>query len=183
MVAAALALTHYWTLFLLAVVGTGLLVGSVRGPARRACRRCTAGLVAGGVLFLPWLPVFLFQSANTGTPWARPPQWTQLVRTFEGWSGPGLPGALLGLSLLALVLAAPFLRPGPDGGLVLRGPASTMPLLLSGTAVATLALGLAVTRLQSSGYALRYSAVALVPALLAAAVALQALPRGPGPPS
>ena len=48
-------------------------------------------------------------------------------------------------------------------------------LLLTATAVGTLALGLAVTKLQSSGYALRYSAVAVVPALLSAAVALQAL--------
>lgn len=174
-VAAALALTHYWALFLLAVVGAGLLAGALVGPAPRACRRCVAGLLAGGLLFLPWLPVFLFQSANTGTPWARPPQWTALVRTFEGWSGPGLPGALLGLALLALVLAAPLLHPGPDGGLVLGAPVSRTALALSATALGTLALGVAVTKLQASGYALRYSAVVVVPALLAAAVALQAL--------
>ena len=181
--AAALALTHYWALFLLLVVGAGLLVGSFAGSLRPACRRCVVGLLGGGLLFLPWLPVFLFQVANTGTPWASPPKWTALVRATEGWSGAGLPGAVLGLALLALVLAAPFLHPGEadrlhpgaDGGLALRLPVHRTALLLSATAGATLALGLAVTKLQASGYALRYSAVAVVPALLAASVGLQAL--------
>jgi hypothetical protein len=29
-------------------------------------------MVAGGLLFLPWLPTFLQQLATTGTPWSEP---------------------------------------------------------------------------------------------------------------
>ncbi|MCW2777885.1 MAG: hypothetical protein JWN17_1610 [Frankiales bacterium] len=174
--AALLALTHYWALFLLAVVGAGLAVAAVGSRAAPAARRCLLALAGGGVLFLPWLPTFLFQTAHTGTPWARPPAWTELVSTWQGWSGPGLPGAVLGVLLLVLVVAAPFVRPGRDGGVLLRAPARRLPLVLAGTALATLGLGLGVTVVQSSGYALRYSAVALVPALLAAAVAVQGVP-------
>ncbi len=179
-VAALLALTHYWSLFLLAVVGVGLLWAAVRGPRREAARRCLLALGVAGLLFLPWLPSFLFQAAHTGTPWARPPSFAVLVTTWTRWSGTGLPGQLLGVLLLVLTATAPFVRPGrsADGayGVLLRLPAQRLPLLLSGTAAGTLLLGTAVTVLQSSGYALRYSAVALVPALLAAAVGLQALP-------
>ncbi|MCW2607008.1 MAG: hypothetical protein JWO60_1701 [Frankiales bacterium] len=173
---ALLGLTHYWALFLLAVVGAGLLVAARRGPRRYPARRCALALLAGGLLFLPWLPVFLFQAAHTGAPWAVPPDLGDVVLTWFDWSGPGLSGAVLGLLLLGLALAGPFLRPAPGGGLLLRRPARRIVLVLSAVAFGTLALGVGVAVVQSSGYALRYSAVALVPALLAAAVAAQGLP-------
>ena len=44
--------------------------GATSRPAGRP-RRAIGSIVAGGVLFLPWLPVFLDQLAHTGTPWAR----------------------------------------------------------------------------------------------------------------
>jgi mannosyltransferase len=176
-----LALTHYWTLFLLAVVGAGLAVAAVRGRERRTAQRCLAALVAGGVLFLPWLPSFLYQSAHTGAPWSKPPGAALVLTTWQQWGGTGLPAAALGLLLLLLALAAPFARRwrGADGreGVVLRLPVRRTGALLVGTALATLLLGLLVTIVQSSGYALRYSAVALPPALLAATLGAQALPR------
>jgi hypothetical protein len=178
-VAAALALTHYWALFLLAVVGAGLLSGRSPGPPARAadgaspaCSRaaCSSALAAG-------LPVPVREHRHAVGP---APRWVQLLRTFEGWSGPGLPGALLGLALLVLVLAAPFLRPGPDGGWCCarrrRAPPSRCPARPSGPSPSA-GRDAGCSR---PGYAVRYSAVALVPALLAVAVALQApAPRAP----
>ncbi len=173
---ALLALTHYWALFLLAVVGVGLLVAGRQGPRQYPARRCAVALLGGGVLFFPWLPTFLFQTAHTGAPWSAAPDLADLALTWFDWSGDGAPSALLGLVLLALALAGPFLRPAPGGGLLLRRPARRIMVVLSSVAFGTLGLGLSVAALQSSGYAVRYSAVALVPALLAAAVAVQGLP-------
>lgn len=176
-----LALTHYWSLFLLAVVGAGLAVAAVRGRDRQVAQRVLLALVAGGVLFLPWLPSFLYQSARTGAPWSKPPGAALALTTWQQWGGTGLPAAALGLLLVLLALGAPFARRwrGADGrqGVVLRLPARRTPALLTGTVFATLLLGLLVTIVQSSGYALRYSAVALPPALLAASLGAQALPR------
>ena len=45
------------------------------GPRARDPLRGRPGahrLVAGGVLFLPWVPTLLYQSAHTGTPWSGP---------------------------------------------------------------------------------------------------------------
>jgi hypothetical protein len=56
---------NYGALFLLAAVGLLHLPGLVR--RRRAAVRVGAGLVLGGVIFLPWLPTFLFRAAHTGT--------------------------------------------------------------------------------------------------------------------
>jgi hypothetical protein len=41
----------------------------VDSAARRGAQFAVGALVTGGVLFLPWVPSLLFQSANTGTPW------------------------------------------------------------------------------------------------------------------
>jgi hypothetical protein len=181
LVSGLLALTHYWTLFLLAVVGAGLAVAALRGRERRSAQRCLAALVAGGVLFLPWLPSFLFQSAHTGAPWSKPPGAALVLTTWQQWGGTGLPAAAYGLLLVLLALGAAFARRWRSGagraGVVLRLPVRRTGALLVGTAFATLLLGLLVTIVQGSGYALRYSAVALPPALLAAALGAQALPR------
>src|SRR3954447_19043160 len=65
-----LALTHYWSLYLLAALGVMLLVKWRRGDP--AALRVAIALVAGGVLFVPWLPSFLYQAKHTGTPWGKP---------------------------------------------------------------------------------------------------------------
>jgi mannosyltransferase len=84
-VGAALALTHYWALFLLAAVGLVHLPGVVRRhlPALRV----TAGLLAAGLLFSPWVPTLLFQAVHTGAPWADPVTPVDLLRTARFWGG------------------------------------------------------------------------------------------------
>ena len=72
LVAAALLWTHYWSMWVLGVVGLLAVWQSWRSPEpdRRVGARWLVGaLVAGGVLFLPWVPTLLFQAERTGTPW------------------------------------------------------------------------------------------------------------------
>ena len=72
LVTAALLWSHYWSMWLLAGLGLLTLWRAVkeRDPQRRTGARVLVGaLVAGGLLFLPWVPTLLYQSANTGTPW------------------------------------------------------------------------------------------------------------------
>ena len=68
----ALLYTQYWSLYLIAVVGLGLLWQAWKGPdpeSRRAARGLVVAFVAGGIVFLPWVPNMLYQQEHTGTPW------------------------------------------------------------------------------------------------------------------
>ena len=174
-VAGLLLLTHYWALYLLAVVGALLLVLALRG--RRPALRLAVALAGGGVLFLPWLPSFLFQARHTGTPWARPPKPVALIDTLDTWTGGRtLAGGVLGVLLVLLVVLALLGRRSEDGVLLTRrvDPVAGV-LALAG--IGTLLLGIALARITSAGYAPRYSSVALVPFLLAAGLGVSVLPR------
>lgn len=75
LLAGSLLYTQYWSMYLLAVVGVGVLWWAWKAPDpadRQAARSVAVALVAGGLTFLPWVPTFLYQSANTGTPWGDP---------------------------------------------------------------------------------------------------------------
>jgi mannosyltransferase len=76
---AAIALmlyTHNWALFFIAATLTGVavLARQAEGEDRRALLK-DALLAYGGalVVFLPWLPNFIFQARHTGAPWSTPP--------------------------------------------------------------------------------------------------------------
>ncbi|WP_188939606.1 glycosyltransferase family 39 protein [Nakamurella endophytica] len=184
-----LALTHYWALFLLAAWSGWLVCRAVRGPDRPVARRLLAAEVAGGVLFLPWLPGFLFQARHTGTPWAEPPGPGTVPDTVLAWAGspawPAVPVAVLLVVAAVLALWPPArdgrtaasgrvarLRRRLDGLLGRRTCAA--PVLLVGAAGGLL-IGLAVSRVLHSGFAPRYSTAALAPALLLAAVGVARL--------
>jgi mannosyltransferase len=67
--------THYWSFYLIAIVGALLIWQAWRGAdaaQRHAARAVLVALVAGFITFLPWIPTFLYQSAHTGTPWGDP---------------------------------------------------------------------------------------------------------------
>ncbi len=174
---AALALTHYWSLFLIAVVAGGLLGHAWRG--RRATpARAVAWMAAGGLLFLPWLPSFLFQLAHTGTPWGLPAGFTAVLSTVVEWSGGvGTAARVLAVVLLLLagVGAAATAVSGSRLELDLRGrpPGRWLALVV----LATLLLGLVVGRLTGAAFAPRYTAVALPLFVLLAALGVARLPR------
>jgi hypothetical protein len=114
--AAALALTQYWDLYLLAVVFVGLAWRSWRAPpgrARSAVRRVTIALVVGSAAFLIWAPVFLDQVRHTGTPWgdAQFP-WVAFARAIFDFGGTDENGEsfVLLLAVILLPLLAIFGR-------------------------------------------------------------------------
>src|SRR5439155_653510 len=74
LISGLLMLTHYWSLYLLLAVGAGFVAMSALGrPERRTSYRLVLlGIAGGGILFAPWLPVFVYQLKHTGTPWAQP---------------------------------------------------------------------------------------------------------------
>ena len=77
-VAEALMLyTHAWGMFF----GAGAVIALIAVwracpvPERRALvRDGVMAFVGAGVLFLPWVPNFLYQASHTGAPWAPPPR-------------------------------------------------------------------------------------------------------------
>jgi hypothetical protein len=112
LVAAALLYTHYWSMWLLAVTGLVLVWRAWRHPGpelRRPALQTLGALVVGGVLFLPWLPSMLYQSAHTGTPWATPSRPTTAaaftLQDFGSglYSDAGLLAVLLGVLMLLAV--------------------------------------------------------------------------------
>ena len=110
-----LLLTHYWSFYLLAA--TLLLVGwlAVWGPpattgSHRA--RLLAAVAAAGLLFLPWLPVFLDQVDTTGTPWGLPAP-PRPGRRQPAWSGAVSPArrSCFGVALAVLAVLGLMARP------------------------------------------------------------------------
>jgi mannosyltransferase len=181
--AGLLALTHYWSLYLLAATGGLLLLRAVRGDGDRDSVRCLAALLCGGALFIPWLPAFLYQLRHTGTPWAPAPDLGAVLDTVRGWAGGRTASAgVLFVVLLALLLLGVLGRPweGEHGhkGVVLHLPADRAAGYLLAVSAGTLTLGIGAGALLSMGYAPRYSSVALAPALLLAALGSRVLPTG-----
>ena len=181
-VSAALALTHYWSLFLLAVVGGGLLAFAWQArwgaPARAA-----GWMAAGGVFFLPWLPSFLYQLAHTGTPWASPTGWSAALQsTVVVWAGGGGRTTALVLAAVLLLLAGIGVTAVSASGsrveLDLRGrpPGRALAVVVG----ATLVLALVVGRFTGAAFEARYTSVVLPLFLLLAAVGVARLPRAFG---
>ncbi|OAA28530.1 Dolichyl-phosphate-mannose-protein mannosyltransferase [Frankia sp. EI5c] len=125
------------------------------------------GLVAGGLVFSPWLPNFLSQLAHTGTPWGEPATFAAVTHAYGQWAGgPTTLGRLLLFLVTGLVAAGIAGR--PLGGrfmlLDLRGlePGRTLFFLATGTLIVAVAAGKAV----GNAWADRYTATAFVPFLL-----------------
>ena len=174
-VVAALLLTHYWSLFAIAVLGTtGLVAGTRNG--RRAIRQASylvGAVVAGSLAFLPWLPVFLDQLAHTGTPWspaARPTVVAAL--TLEAYGGGRGSEALLVVVVLAVLVAVGLgCRAGSDRP-VLGWTDLVWLQVAVALGVTTMTLGASVSLITDTAFQGRYGVFALVPMVLACAVGL-----------
>lgn len=177
-VSGLLMVTHYWAFFLLAAVGAVLLVGSVRGPGRSTARRLLAAEISGAVLFLPWIGGFRYQLAHTGTPWAPPPGWRDIVATLPVWVG----GTTAVASLLAVVhlgAAALAVLPGRSVPGWWRRTRTATPWALLACSLGALVFAVLASRLVGAGYAVRYTAVFVPPMLLCVSLGLCRL-RGRG---
>jgi uncharacterized membrane protein len=166
----ALALTHYWAFYLLAVVAVVLLVAWRRGNP--AALKVVLAIVVGGVFFLPWLPSFLEQAKHTGTPWGRPvTPFTMLMTTFFDLGGPPkgesqflgvLVMALVGLALLGRAVD----RYGIELDLRTRPKARVEVIVIVGTIAVACIAGFA----SHAAFASRYTAVVVPLIILVAAL-------------
>ena len=181
---AALLYTQYWSLWLCAAVGVVSLWLAIRSPellTRAAARRVVVCLMAGLVLFLPWLPTMLYQSAHTGTPWAsamRPTAmvaWTLCVFAFGDYAD----AALFASVLFAMILLALFGYGRTRQSIELR--VRPRPQFSSEGLIVALVIGIsaAVSAVAAAGYAPRYASVyfPLVAVLIAAGITRFIAPR------
>ena len=171
-----LLLTHYWTFWLIGAVGLVLVWRWLRGPEvdRSAALRSLMAVAAGGLLFLPWVPTFIEQSAHTATPWAEASRPTSAVAIMiEGFGGPEVAEAkLLGLTLAVLVLLGIFGRAVSTTEVAIDLRTRPQVRLTAWVLVLTVALGVGVSLLTDSAFALRYAAVLFPLYLLVAAVGI-----------
>lgn len=176
LVTGALLWTHYWSLYLLAVVGALVLVRWWKDRSTRpATRWAIAGLVAGGVLWLPWVPTLLDQAAHTGTPWAVPSRPTVVAQaTVADLGGGGFAEALLLGTLLVVLVVAAFAHSD-------RVPAASGALrpmdvrILAVVTGGTLLVGSVAAYVTSGAYAPRYASVVAPFFLVVAAVGITRL--------
>jgi len=163
LVSGLLLLTHYWSMWLVGAVGLVLIWRWRRGPVetRSAAFRAALAVAAGGLLFLPWLPSFLYQAAHTGTPWAGSQRPTYVVAaTLRDFGGGDFRDAeLVGGLLLMLVLLGLFARAmnARHIDVDLRTQAT---FRAEAVIVAiTLGIGIVVILATNSAYAPRYASV------------------------
>lgn len=173
---AAILYTHYYGIYLVGTVGVWFLWRIVResrrGPSPLdppGIRPAFGAMVLGAVCWLPWAPVFAYQSLHTGTPWTGSAGPADLLGIFGDFAGNGAWGVLLSFGFFALVLLGVFGRPTQaqteDGGstsavlLVGRPRADVLPLLviLGGTLVVAVALD----AIAQAAFVARYASVVL----------------------
>jgi hypothetical protein len=169
-VTAALAYTHYWAFFLLGPAVLWLMY--------RRQWRVVGAMAASVVLFAPWIPSFFFQIRNTGTPWADPANLWVFGSTLTQWGGIGEVGSLLAVVMLPLAfLGATVLERTESGRSVQLFPTGVPRVrVLAAFAIAPLVVVIILGRFLHTGYAVRYTGVALPFYLLLIARGLSILP-------
>ncbi|HZQ28950.1 MAG TPA: glycosyltransferase family 39 protein, partial [Acidimicrobiales bacterium] len=168
--AGLLVLTHYWALFLTVAAAAAML-------ARRAWPIVIAIAVGTVVFFLPWAPVFLYQSQHTGTPWAAAPGLREVFSAVVNFAGGNNDaGVFLGLLFLAFALVAVYGRPAHSGAIELAWPGDRAATPLASVTFGALFVGVAASVVARSGFAPRYASVVLAPFLVVVALGLTKLP-------
>jgi hypothetical protein len=163
-VSGALLLTHYWSFWLVAAVEVVLAWTWWRNrtpEVRRATARAFVAVAAGGLLFLPWVPSFLYQSAHTGTPWASPQQpFSIFAIVLADFGGGGFRASdFVGAVLLLLVLLAVFGAARGRRHIDLDLVTVRQFRVEAAVLVLTLLIGISLSILAGSAFASRYAAV------------------------
>lgn len=175
----ALLLTHYWAIYVGLAAVSLLAWRWWRLGARSEARRVGSALAAGAVLFLPWLPSFLYQATHTGTPWGTATRPTRAAVELAGGLGGGetfAEGILFGFAVIALALLGLSL-------VEVRGTRVTLDLTSAAPVraemalvVLTLVIGLAAGAVSGATFIARYGAVTMPLLLIAAGIGLARLP-------
>ncbi len=162
LVTALLLYTHYWAIYLLAVVVALLMFRAVRtdGSARQVTIGALVAVAAGGVLYLPWLPTLVFQLRHTGTPWADPASFGAMVNAVSEFAGGrSSTGRALGLTFFALA-GFGLLGAAIDGHRI-EVDLRTRPWAqrVAGITAGTLAVAITVGLASHSTFSSRYTSV------------------------
>jgi mannosyltransferase len=182
LVTAALLYTQYWSVYLVAMVVIWLGVSIWRTRHRDHPEEAPwAALIAVGVgvlLFVPWVPTFLYQSQHTGTPWAAPPNFSAVINALTGFTdnqGSTLQtgtnqGRLLAVIYFAMLALAVF-GIGKSGRIIeldlrTRPRSRGVGFIVLGTLFAAIGGGI----ITSSAFSSRYAAVVFLPFLLLVAL-------------
>ncbi len=177
LVSGLLMLTHYWAFYLLAAVFAVLVVSLIRSPGSRGVLSATAGIAGGAVLMLPWLPVFLFQLTNTGTPWGNPSEYRFLLDIGEYFAdtnrarwhltAAATPGRILAVLLVVLAaLAALRTRFAAEPESVEAAASRRHSMSLAAVILGTVVLAATASKLNPVSFESRYLAVVFVPFVL-----------------
>ena len=172
LVTGALLLTHYYALYTVAAVGIVLAWHAWRGEERAGARRALFSMVAGSLLFVPWVPVLLYQAAHTGAPWGDTGRgFKTVIDTLgvlvTGYRDPGPLPLILALAFIALaVFGRAVGRRRFEIDLVGREPGRTLAIITFGG----LLLAVAVSDLTGQAYVPRYASIAFPGVLLVIAV-------------
>ena len=177
---AAMLYTHAWGIFF----GVGSVIALIpiwRASSERGVivRDAIKAYVGAGILFLPWLPTFLYQSQHTAAPWDSSPRFgapVQLSRDLLG--GDRVAVALLIAAVIGFIALFRTVRDGSDGSVSDAGrpraagwrhsPEITAMWALIVLPVATLAFAWLASQITPA-WVSRYFAPTLGPILLLAA--------------
>ena len=172
-VTALLLYTHYWALYLVGTIVLWLAWEAWRGrPAwRTGARRSLVAVLIGCLTFIPWLPIFWFQTRHTGTPWATTASFASMVSAVSSFAGGGSSsGRALALLIFGLaglgVFGLASDRRHIDLDIRTRVRSRPLAVVLVGTLGAALAGGL----LAKSTFDARYASVVFIPLILLVAV-------------
>jgi mannosyltransferase len=177
-----LLLTHYWSIWLLGAAELVLAWYWWRRPdERRRFGPAFLAIAAGGLLFVPWLPSFLYQAAHTGTPWAGRLRPTNLLgATIQDFGGGAFKDAVLvGSVMVALSLLGLFARAVDGRHLDLDLHTQRRFRDEASVAALTIAIGGTVGLFTATTYATRYASVIypLFALLIAGGLACFTAPR------
>jgi len=161
--------SHYWSIYLLATTMVWLVFQAWRGrPAwRRGARAALVAAVVGCLTFLPWVPIFLFQTEHTGTPWATPASFAAMVNAVASFAGGSTSqGRALALLFFALTGVGLFGlatdRLHIDLDIRTRPLGRPLAVVVLGTLAAAIIGGLA----SNSAFDARYASVVFIPLIL-----------------
>lgn len=191
-VTAALLYTHYWGIYLVGLAG-GLVVWRIWRSGRG--RSTLKAMGCGVALWLPWAPVFFYQTLHTGTPWSAPASAGDLLQVFADFSGSGPWGGLLMFATFILFVFGTFGKTAPAGTIVATedpdgyvrhtttGPAVVLDLKprpgtapLVAVAVGTVSVAVIFGALANAAFVARYTAVVLPLFLLVVSTGLAVMP-------
>jgi hypothetical protein len=184
---ALLLYTHYWSLYLVAVLFVVVVMQMWRGRSvGRSSKAKLVAILGGGALWLPWLPIFNEQRLHTGTPWSPPPALFQFLNWIDSFivnqsrqhHTPSMhhqANLYLLTALLVIGTFAVVMTERPILVLDCRVPQAAK--FLVAISFGTMMLGLLASQFGGAAFAPRYASIVAIPLVLLAARGIMVLDK------